>query len=446
MTKAVSCVLAAFLAVVSVGARTLVAQEPAPETLPVFLDCGWVCDFDHVRREIRWADWVRDRKDADVHVLVTSETTGGGGQRYEATFIGRRAFDGWADTLHTTVPPAATDDETRNALVAIFRLGLVRFAARTAVGERLHIGLPREAEAGGEQERISGEADDPWNQWVFSLSWRAFLHGESRQRFSTMFGSFSANRTTEAWKVRLSVNANRNESEFELPTETVKTVQEDYGLSALFVRSVASRFAAGIRLSGSSATFNNVGIGAKIAPAVEYNVFDYEESSRRSLTFLYAIGPAWVDFQEETVFGRMHDRLVEQSLTAAVGLRQPWGSVNTSLQVAHLIGWSLGADVPAELADQDAKYRAVLSGSVELGLVKGLSLDVGGYYTRIRDQIALRRGEASDEEVLLRLRQLETSYRYFISVGFRYSFGSIYNNVVNTRFDGSNPGGFVFIN
>ncbi len=137
---------------------------------------------------------------------------------------------------------------------------------------------------------------------------------------------------------------------------------------------------------------------------------------------------------------------VRREIRWADGLRQPWGSVNTSLQVAHLMGWSLGADVPPELADQDAKYRAVLSGRVELGLVKGLSLDVGGFYTRVRDQVSLRRGEASDEEVLLRLRQLETSYRYFISVGFRYSFGSIYNNVVNTRFGGSNPGGFVFIN
>ena len=38
-------------------------------------------------------------------------------------------------------------------------------------------------------------------------------------------------------------------------------------------------------------------------------------------------------------------------------------------------------------------------------------------------------------EVLLQLRELKTSYRYDISVGLSYTFGSIYNNVVNPRFD-----------
>ncbi len=35
------------------------------------------------------------------------------------------------------------------------------------------------------------------------------------------------------------------------------------------------------------------------------------------------------------------------------------------------------------------------------------------------------------------------SYQYDISVGFSYSFGSIHNNVVNTRFQGSN-GGMIY--
>ena len=44
------------------------------------------------------------------------------------------------------------------------------------------------------------------------------------------------------------------------------------------------------------------------------------------------------------------------------------------------------------------------------------------------------KGGASLEEVLLQRRQLETTYNYFFQVGFSYSFGSIFSNVVNPRF------------
>jgi len=37
----------------------------------------------------------------------------------------------------------------------------------------------------------------------------------------------------------------------------------------------------------------------------------------------------------------------------------------------------------------------------------------------------------------VRQRQLRTSYRYYLAVGISYTFGSIYNNVVNPRFSGA---------
>ena len=74
-------------------------------------------------------------------------------------------------------------------------------------------------------------------------------------------------------------------------------------------------------------------------------------------------------------------------------------------------------------------------------LFKGFSFNVFAEYTKIKDQISLRKGGASTEEVLLRLRQLATDYRYYYGLGVSYSFGSIYDNIVNPRFSG---GGFFF--
>ena len=39
-------------------------------------------------------------------------------------------------------------------------------------------------------------------------------------------------------------------------------------------------------------------------------------------------------------------------------------------------------------------------------------------------------------------RQLLTGYQYFFNFGINYSFGSIFNNIVNPRFGGG--GGFDF--
>jgi len=79
------------------------------------------------------------------------------------------------------------------------------------------------------------------------------------------------------------------------------------------------------------------------------------------------------------------------------------------------------------------KNRLSIEADAEVRLFKGFSLDVGVNTSLIRDQVYLRAGRATPEEILLRQRQIATSYDYGFSVGFSYSFGSVYNNVVNSR-------------
>jgi hypothetical protein len=62
----------------------------------------------------------------------------------------------------------------------------------------------------------------------------------------------------------------------------------------------------------------------------------------------------------------------------------------------------------------------------------------------IHDQLFLPKAGASEQEVLLRRRQLATSYSYFTFFGISYTFGSKFANIVNPRFEGGG-GGFFFI-
>ena len=52
----------------------------------------------------------------------------------------------------------------------------------------------------------------------------------------------------------------------------------------------------------------------------------------------------------------------------------------------------------------------------------------------INDQLALPKGGISDTDILLRNKLTETKFSYYAYFGVSYTFGSIYNNVVNPRF------------
>ena len=66
--------------------------------------------------------------------------------------------------------------------------------------------------------------------------------------------------------------------------------------------------------------------------------------------------------------------------------------------------------------------------------MKGLSFRVGGAAARVNDQLSLVKGEATEAEILLRLQELQTSFNVEGEVSLTYTFGSIYNNIVNPRF------------
>src|SRR5258708_36063483 len=106
------------------------AQDSAPR---VFLDCpDTFCDFDYYRTEITFVNWVRDRQFAQVHVLVTTQSTGGG-QQFTVDFIGAERVARAADTLPWISTTSHTPDDIRRGLTRTFQLRLIRFLAKPAV-------------------------------------------------------------------------------------------------------------------------------------------------------------------------------------------------------------------------------------------------------------------------------------------------------------------------
>ena len=412
-----------------VGSSAL-AQQPgvptAAEAIRVFLDCNAFCDSDHLRREITYVNWVRDRADADVHLIITSQNTGGGGQEYTLRYIGLRAFQGLDQELRFSTRQSDTDAEVRDQQTRRIGLGLAAYAARGPDAERLRLTFSPPAGGTG---TTAQQPRDPWNFWVFRVSANGRVNGESQNKSNNISGSIRADRVTEEWKFRVSVSGSRSHSSFQLSdSSTFESTTASYSLSSLLVRSLGDHWSAGLQVTGSRSSRNNYDLLVAVNPGIEYNVFPYRESSRRQLVLIYSLGMSHANYRDTTIYDKLVETRPTQRFTAAAEATQPWGSLYASLVASNYL-------------DDWSQNRFSVDAYCSVRVVRGLNVNLNGGYSRVRDQLSLLKEGLSDEDILLRLKQLKTSYYYYASLGLSYTFGSKFNNVVNPRFNNSGGGG-----
>jgi hypothetical protein len=393
-----------------------VNPSPPPDRLRVFLDCGR-CDGEYLRQTVKFIDYVRDRTAADIHVLVTTEDTGGGGLRWIAEFIGLGRFQGGSLKLEFTTGPTATDDDRRKAFARVFQIGLVGPAATTSAGPDLGVTWT------APNATASRATTDRWNLWVFSIDTNGFLNGERSSQSKSYYVSTSANRTTDVVKVQWRSSANLHQDRFQVGDDTtVQSESHSWNVDGLVVRSVGRSFSVGATGTVGHSSFSNTDHSFSVAPAIEYDVFPYAESSRRVLTLQYAIGATAYRYVRPTIYDRLREVVPRHAFNTTLGLRQPWGSLGVSTTISQHLSHA-------------GRYHVSIDGNADVRLFKGFSFNFYTGYERINDQIALEKGDASEADILLRVRQLATSYSYYTSFGVSYRFGSVLNNIVNPRFD-----------
>jgi len=338
-------------------------------------------DYDYIRNEITFVNYVRDRKEADVHILITTQRTGSGGMEYTIAFIGKGEYKDLNNTLKYISLKTNTEDERRRGLARVLKMGLVPYVARTPISEGIDVQFKEKVEPTAVKDR--------WDFWVFNIGMRGSVSGEKMRSSKFLSLDFSANRVTP----------------------------ED----GLFVKSINEHWSAGLFFSVFSSTYSNINYSINPAPAIEYDFFPYSESTRRQLRVLYRVGYDYRKYNEETIFEKLQEGLFSQALSLTLELKEPWGTVETSVEGSHYL-------------HDMSKNRVRIWCDLSFRIFKGLSFDIWGRYSRIHDQLSLPKGEVSLEEILLRRKELATSYDYRISIGFSYTFGSIYSNVINPRF------------
>jgi hypothetical protein len=412
------------LALVISAAATAGAQTPTPRPgggdiprLRVFLDCD--CFSEYLREEIEWVDFVRQRQDADVHLLSSSSGTGGGGQELVLRFVGTGRFQGVDQELRVISLTGDSEDLRRRRVLRTVIVGLLNYLARDGRAGDLGVSV-RTAEtpvaAGGAAVR------DPWNAWLFNIRGGMSIDAEESSRERDWELSASADRVTSQWIISFGVDGNETREEFDLDEDDpFKVTRRERSFNWFLAKSLGPHWSLGFEGDFESSTFGNVRFNADVAPAIEYSVFPYSEYATRRLLVQYSIGAERAKYNEITLFDKLEETLGRHQLSLNLEQEQPWGSLQAGVEYSQYL-------------HDASKYRFEVDGELSFRIARGLSLNLEGSASRIRDQISLPRRDATPEEVLLRLRELQSGYEVSFSASLSYSFGSIFNNVVNPRF------------
>lgn len=188
-----------------------------PTRLALFLDCEF-CDETFIRQEMPYMDHVRDREVADVHVLVTREGTGSGGEARIIDIIGLRIFDGLDFSTVFNAPANATESEERNGFLQTLEAALVPYLMQTPMRDQLRVEIAPSEVTATEQTLTT---EDPWNNWTIEIYADGSADFESQQQsFDTRYGVY-VSRVTEDWKLQLRPFFNYNYDRFEREDETI---------------------------------------------------------------------------------------------------------------------------------------------------------------------------------------------------------------------------------
>jgi len=403
-----------FLSAQDIVTDTITARRSA---VKIFLDCN-DCDMNYTRQEIPYINYVRDVKEAQVFILVTDQNTASGGEQFTFTFHGQGDFSGMDDTLTYTTNPDQTGTEIRKKRTDMLKMGLMRYVAKTPLFNEIEIKHNEDLE---EEEVI-----DRWNYWVFEISTEPEFESEEENKELDLRNSLNISRVTPESKLELEMDHFFNREKFIefVNTDSVETTTYSTSSTSfdnLYVKSIGDHWSVGLKWDLGSSTRENYRIMTKVMPSVEYDIFPYSEATHRQLRILYSLGYQFNNYIDTTVYNKKLENLYLHSLNIAFQLQKKWGSINMALMGSNYF-------------NNFSYNRIELNSWINLRIFKGLALEVYGGIAHINDQLNLKKGEVSEAERLLRLRELQTRYRFEGGLELSYTFGSIYNNVVNPRF------------
>ena len=381
------------------------------EKIKIFLSCR--CDDDYLKQNTLFFDYVRDMDLSDIDVFVFEITNASGGRNYSFNFKGKNKFNKEYE-ISTTIPQNTSFNNARESLLDTYKLGMASILSNTDYQNQVEVNFNMNNLYPEKQTK------DKWKNWVFEVFGSFNLENEQSINEEEFNLGFDIDRVTEKWRFRSDFELDRSIKFFSGGDQNYSSERESFYLSGSLVKSISSHFSTGIFSSYTKDTFRNLDSQIYISPALEYNFIPYNQVLTREVTLAYKLGYNIYNYIEETIYEFEDQKIFNHSLTLNLRFREKWGSIYSYL-------------VASQFLDLPEQNRLTINNNLNIRIIKGLSVRISAYFRLIRDQINLPKGEASVEDLLLRQRQISTNFQNRISMGFSYTFGSIFNNIVNQR-------------
>ncbi len=397
------------------------AQVNTEEKLKIFVEGDFRMDFNHMRNNTPFVNFVNDPKVSEVHVIISRQRTGGGGYHFSIQYYGLQFPKMPELKLSCNTLSFDTDEIVREKLVKTLHVGLLPY-----VNEKNGLGgfSIKSAKLNGDE--IAAAKDnldliDPWNKWIFRVGAYVEFSGQERKNNFNYRLYGRASKITDSWKINLEYDDQRYEGTVERESgEKIKSLNVYRDADMRLIFSLDSNWSYGVFMQGEQSTYRNLKTSVEAIPAIQYNVFDWDESDRKEFTFTYDIGPMFNNYYETTVLDKMSEWLWRESIEINLNKIETWGEIEVWMEGGHFFPGL-------------ANYYYETGIDLGFRVSKGFSVTFKVEAESIHNQIYLPGSELTDEELLLNTRKLPTTFEYAGTIGFRFQFGSFYNNVVNER-------------
>ena len=384
--------------------------------LKVYME-GDLVDEKYIQRNINFVDFVVDPGVAELHIISNSHNTGGGGKRYNISFYTDGEKSGEKILLSCVKNSGDTEDLVRQRIVRTISIGLLQYINETRLADHISIVGNLNGKDSIQPYKSSG---DNWNFWVFTVETEGgFDIEESKKSFEYALG-LQADRVTEKWRIRNNMDYQNETRKYFQDDRIITSINYEEEVQSKIVYSLSNHWSSGLFLRWNRDTYLNTKNAFRLKPVLEYNVFPWPEADNRVFTLSCSIGAVYNDYIDTTIFDKLHEYLWEQSFDVGIDLVQPWGGVETDLNFSSY--------VPGI-----KNYSVAVETQLNFRITRGLMLTFEFSAEGIHNQMYLPREDVSLEDLLLNTRKLPTTYQLTGSLGLAYSFGSIYNNVVNER-------------
>ncbi len=372
------------------------------------------CDFDYIRTEINFVDYVTSYEKADIHIIFYHENMANAGEKYSVEFIGQHKFKELNQKINFIKNPNDTEEILRKKIKKVLLLGISYFISQLPDFENIQISYT-------DKNTNTNKINKRKTGWIYSIYLNYFSSGSDKRSEMSGWINLSAKKITKYKKLIFGTNTFYSKSKTKLSDYTYTNSSTSKISYASLIQAINNHFSWAIFLTLKNKKYENIYFSGSVAPALEYNVFPYNESSKHQLRLQFFVKPLYNKYYHETIYGKNNEFLLKNELAIAYDIITKWGSNTTKLSASHYV-------------HNTALNNFGLYNQISINIFSGVKVNINLHVERTHDQIYISSEGLSNEEIISNKTAQQTNYSYFTSIGLSYSFGSIYNNIVNPRF------------